>query len=790
MPSISVIIPAFNASDYIPSLLKDLSRQTFDDAEFLVVDDGSTDNTLQLLRQHASQDPRFIIHSIKNSGPSVARNHAIERARGQYLAFADADDRVSPNFLETMYASSIKNDADMVCCGAQRLEGYVTRPSPLHHRAIVENRDSTHINRQPELVWDTTVWNKLIRRRLWVDNGIRFEPGRVLNDILPSLQCHVLADTVNVVTDKLYFWRARTDLGSSITDSKFTDSAARLRSLTDRAHALTQAHDLLKSRRHGSALEAFYYRLLWHDLAIYLPFYALSDGSARRELTEICTKLLQSFQIAPERYAIGPQLQQTYRAMLEENHPALGRLLSDDYQLVPRIIGGWCFYGGQNWLQELLRGPVKALAAEARVDGIRSGEGDAGFMLVTGVLRVRDGRSDIAADWRSRLVLVSNGRLKKRLLGDFAELQLQPDHGIHPLRRSGWRPFELSIDVSALCLKASGGSWSLGLEVVHKGCALNAQVLPTQVLKRHLHPGWELRPGAAAVPVVDGGDEIKVMLDRYSARVNQAELLPDLSGVRLSVSKAPVNDTNQVVIWAESSAGEKTDAAPVVDDQVDITFPDGLKKESPRWEFWCSDGTRSSRLRIADGFSALKTLSQQNLSEDGMEWCARPTVRGRFIVECLPVQVDLGGFKAGPEPHLVELTGYGVLPEGESHEFRLHCQWSDETRRFKLIKTGQLEWRAVVAVTGLSGKPDSHLPSRGWQMRIASNNDPIENAVPVKLPVAMRPEFPKSVTTSEGAITVEAGAQGNLVLWFERSDLVGRWPNMVKFGLLESRKSG
>lgn len=101
MPKVSVIIAAYNASKYLPECLDSMSRQTLSDIEVLCVDDASTDNTLDILNEYASQDVRFrVFHQETNSGPCVARNVALKHSRGEYVCFLDSDDWMDSDTLE------------------------------------------------------------------------------------------------------------------------------------------------------------------------------------------------------------------------------------------------------------------------------------------------------------------------------------------------------------------------------------------------------------------------------------------------------------------------------------------------------------------------------------------------------------------------------------------------------------------------------------------------------------------------------------------------------------------
>lgn len=113
MAIISVIIPAYNAESYILETIKSVQKQTFVDLEIIAIDDGSTDRTLEILK--GIDDERLRVFSYANSGVAIARNRGIAQARGEFIAFLDADDLWTPDKLETqLEALSRNSDASVV----------------------------------------------------------------------------------------------------------------------------------------------------------------------------------------------------------------------------------------------------------------------------------------------------------------------------------------------------------------------------------------------------------------------------------------------------------------------------------------------------------------------------------------------------------------------------------------------------------------------------------------------------------------------------------------------------
>lgn len=117
LPIVSIVVPVYNAADYLPQLLESVKGQTFQDYELILVDDGSSDKSLEILENYRTKDPRIRVIHQENSGASAARNRGIEEARGEYLSFLDADDEIEPDMLQEMVMNSKKSQSELIVCG-------------------------------------------------------------------------------------------------------------------------------------------------------------------------------------------------------------------------------------------------------------------------------------------------------------------------------------------------------------------------------------------------------------------------------------------------------------------------------------------------------------------------------------------------------------------------------------------------------------------------------------------------------------------------------------------------
>lgn len=177
MPKISVVLPVYNVGSYLPETLNSLAHQSYKDFEVICVNDGSTDNSLQILQEFANSDGRFKIINQKNSGVAIARNNGLKAASGEYIYFMDSDDTVHPQLLEICLNMAEQNKADLVCFDWQSSKSRILTFNPIKQSDIkykvTENPLFLGCNRSQYFI-AFNVWSKFYKRELL--NGMFFIP--------------------------------------------------------------------------------------------------------------------------------------------------------------------------------------------------------------------------------------------------------------------------------------------------------------------------------------------------------------------------------------------------------------------------------------------------------------------------------------------------------------------------------------------------------------------------------------------------------------------------------------
>lgn len=183
---ISVIIPAFNAEKTLRRCLDSILRQTYSELEVIVIDDGSSDGTLELCNELSLNDSRINIIHQSNHGSNYSRKAGLSKAKGEYVLQVDADDWLEPDMLERMHDEAEKTKADMVICDfyehrADETVVSVERPSSYDSKTVLSEIFEGKLK--------GSVWNKLVRRNLFERYHVTFPNDIfVLEDVFANAQ--------------------------------------------------------------------------------------------------------------------------------------------------------------------------------------------------------------------------------------------------------------------------------------------------------------------------------------------------------------------------------------------------------------------------------------------------------------------------------------------------------------------------------------------------------------------------------------------------------------------------
>lgn len=214
-PLVSVIVPVYNAADYLPATFRSFEGQSYGNTEWILVDDGSSDDSADLCNEWCSiESARRSLIRKQNGGASSARNVGLEHAAGDYVLFWDCDDEQPPTAIERLVENSPGCDGVAVCAIRR-----VLPDGNSFDLFACRRHESTSEDALDEWLRggvSSGPYSKLVPRRLLIDNGIRFEEGVTNEDVLWTAEIFAAAATVVFVGDALYYYIARE---SSVTGS-------------------------------------------------------------------------------------------------------------------------------------------------------------------------------------------------------------------------------------------------------------------------------------------------------------------------------------------------------------------------------------------------------------------------------------------------------------------------------------------------------------------------------------------------------------------------------------------
>ncbi len=213
-PLVSVVVPIMNVEDYLRQALDSLKAQTLEEMEFILINDGSTDGSLAIMREYAETDGRFIIVDKPNSGYGHTMNTGLDMARGEYVGILEPDDFVEPRMFRRLYEEASAHDLDFV--KSDFVQFTVNEDGSLKKRPVLLSPDDSVYNRTlcPEkekqvFFFPINTWTGIYRREFLDRNHIRHHetPGASFQDNGFWFQTFCLGTRVRFIRDRLYMYR-------------------------------------------------------------------------------------------------------------------------------------------------------------------------------------------------------------------------------------------------------------------------------------------------------------------------------------------------------------------------------------------------------------------------------------------------------------------------------------------------------------------------------------------------------------------------------------------------------
>ena len=226
MPAISVILPVFNSEDFVRKAIESVLAQTFEDFELIIVNDGSTDSSKDII--DSFEDDRIRLINQSNQGPGAARNNALRIAEGEYIMYLDSDDWFSSDALEVAYGEITKFDADMTFFKMINFDGEIYYENDWFELKTLQSFKNRAFkpSETPGSIFDLSVGvcQKIYNRSFLERIDARFPEGIFFEDMPFFYYVYLKAERISIVNRHLYVRRKHTSSITNVVDEKFFDT--------------------------------------------------------------------------------------------------------------------------------------------------------------------------------------------------------------------------------------------------------------------------------------------------------------------------------------------------------------------------------------------------------------------------------------------------------------------------------------------------------------------------------------------------------------------------------------
>ena len=217
MPDISIIVPIYNAEKYLNKCIDSLVNQTKKEIELILINDGSTDNSENVIKSY--KDKRIKYFKNKNQGIGKTRNFGIDKATGKYIIFVDSDDYLDLNACEELYKKIEKEKADLVVCDFYRdIDGNL-------EEVIIPSFDTSSLKENKNLLLDINLapWNKIYKTKLIKDNNIKFIENLKYEDAPFVVDVIKFSKKIAKLNEKLNYYVIHNNSETTVRDEKVFD---------------------------------------------------------------------------------------------------------------------------------------------------------------------------------------------------------------------------------------------------------------------------------------------------------------------------------------------------------------------------------------------------------------------------------------------------------------------------------------------------------------------------------------------------------------------------------------
>lgn len=279
---VSLIIPVYNVENYIDKCLKSVEQQTCKELEVIIINDGSTDESYEIVRKYVERNKNFQCYSIENRGLGGARNYGLEKASGEYVCFLDSDDYIAPECIETMFNKAKQNKSDIVVCNSCDV---IEDGTIISYYKNKYKKEVTNVYEEPTILFNrVSAWGKLYKKALF--NELVFVSREWYEDMRMTPKLFLKAKSITYIDNTLFYYVQRN--GSIMNNSK-----------VEKNIEIIEAFDDLISYFHKQGVyeqfkEVLEYLIIEHVAVAGISRVALYGGNKKKEVLHNLQKYLET----------------------------------------------------------------------------------------------------------------------------------------------------------------------------------------------------------------------------------------------------------------------------------------------------------------------------------------------------------------------------------------------------------------------------------------------------------------------------------------------------------------
>lgn len=279
---VSLIIPVYNVENYVDKCLKSVEQQTCKELEVIIINDGSTDESYEIVRKYVERNTNFQCYSIENRGLGGARNYGLEKASGEYVCFLDSDDYIASECIEAMLNKAKQNKSDIVVCNSCDVTEDGTIISYYKNKY---KKEVTNVYEEPTILFNrVSAWGKLYKKELF--NELAFVSREWYEDMRMTPKLFLKAKSITYIDNTLFYYVQRS--GSIMNNSK-----------VEKNIEITEAFDDLISYFYKQGVyerfrEVLEYLIIEHVAVAGISRVALYRGNKKKEVLHNLQKYLET----------------------------------------------------------------------------------------------------------------------------------------------------------------------------------------------------------------------------------------------------------------------------------------------------------------------------------------------------------------------------------------------------------------------------------------------------------------------------------------------------------------